>query len=136
MFLRIVAAIALVGLLVVGGITAYNAGVSEGIAEAARAAAAAGEEAPVVVPPYAYGYGWGHWGGFGFFGILFWIFGIFLFFALLRAAFGWGRWGGGNGPRGGWGDRRERLAEFHRELHRDTDAPSAPSGSASGASTG
>ena len=122
-FARFVGTLLLVGLIAVVGIGVYNAGVSEGLAEAARAAAASGEDPAVVVPPYiggygGYGYGWG--GGFGFFGFLFFIFGIFLVFALLRAAFGWGRWGGPRGPGGsGWdAERRRRLEEVHRDLHR------------------
>jgi hypothetical protein len=124
-------AVTLVVLVLAGiGIGVYNAGVSQGIAEAARAAQAAGNDAAVVVPPYAgpYGYGWGwHGGGFGFFGILFGIFFLFLLFGLVRAAFGWGRWnGGGRGGPGGWGGgREERIAEYHRELHKRDSEPSA-----------
>ena len=124
---RVLAVVALVALVAVIGTSVYQAGVSEGVAEAARVATASGDPAPVVYPYGHYGYGWGHGGwGFGFFGIFFWILGFFLIFALLRAAFGWGRWGGG-GPSGrGW-DRGERIAEMHRELHRRDDTPS-PSG--------
>ena len=125
--LGVLAVIALVGLVAVIGTSVYNAGVSQGIAEAANAAAASGD--PVVVyPPYVgghYGYGNGGW-GFGFFGIFFWILGFFLIFGLLRAAFGWGRWGGGGPGRGGWESRQERISELHRELHRREDqAPPA-----------
>ena len=125
--LGVLAVIALVGLVAVIGTSVYNAGVSQGIAEAANAAAASGD--PVVVyPPYVgghYGYGNGGW-GFGFFGIFFWILGFFLIFGLLRAAFGWGRWGGGGPGRGGWESRQERMSELHRELHRREDqAPPA-----------
>lgn len=130
-FFGVLAVLVLVAVLAGIGVTAYNAGVSEGVAEAARAAQAAGDTPAVVVPPYAgphYGYGWG--GGFGFFGILFWILGFFLIVGLLRAAFGWGRWGGG-GPggsgRGGW-NRDERIAEMHRELHKRDDQPEASAG--------
>ena len=128
-FLRVLAVVALVAVLAGIGIGIYNAGVNEGLTQAAIAAQAAGEDPAVVVPPYAgpyrYGYGW-HGGGFGFFGFLFAILGIFLLFGLLRAAFGWGRWngGGGRGP-GGWGGgREERIAEYHRELHRRDTEPS------------
>jgi hypothetical protein len=129
-FLRVVAVLALVAVLAGIGIGIYNAGVNEGLTQAAIAAQAAGEDPAVVVPPYAgpYGYGWGHWGGgFGFFGFLFAIFAIFLLFGLLRAAFGWGRWnGGGRGGPGGWGGgREERIAEYHRELHKRDVEPSA-----------
>lgn len=129
-FLRVVAVIALVAVLAGIGVSVYNAGVNEGLSQAAIAAQAAGEDPAVVIPPYAgpYGYGWGgHWGGggFGFFGFLFAILGIFLLFGLLRAAFGWGRWnGGGRGGPGGWGGREERIAEYHRELHKRDTEPS------------
>ena len=131
-FLRVVAVLALVAVLAGIGVSVYNAGVNEGLTEAARAAQAAGEDPAVVLPPYAgpygYGYGWGHgWGGpgFGFFGFLFAILGIFLLFGLLRAAFGGGRWGGGGrGGPGVWGAREERIAEYHRELHKRDTEPS------------
>lgn len=116
------------------GAAVYNAGVTAGLAEAAQQAAASGD--PVTVP-YAYGYGpyWhGPFGfGFGFFGIFFLILGIFLVIGLVRAAFGWGRWNGPRGPRGpggpgGWGgDRRDRVEEWHRELHRRDSGETQPS---------
>ena len=130
-FLRVVAVIVFVALLAGIGVSVYNAGVNEGLTQAAIAAQAAGDDPAVVIPPYAgpYGYGWGHWGGggFGFFGFLFVILGFFLFFGLLRAAFGWGRWnGGGRGGPGGWGGgREERIADYHRELHKRDAEPSA-----------
>jgi hypothetical protein len=84
---------------------------------------------PVVVAPYPYWHG-----GFGFFGIFFWIIGFFLVIGLLRAAFGRGRhlgrggWGGSGGGKWGhydgrqggprFGGREDRIAEWHRELHR------------------
>ncbi len=130
-FLRFLAAIVFVALLAGIGVSVYNAGVSEGLTQAAIAAQAAGDDPAVVIPPYAgpYGYGWGHWGGggFGFFGFLFLILGFFLFIGLLRAIFGWGRWnGGGRGGPGGWGGgREERIADYHRELHKRDAEPSA-----------
>jgi hypothetical protein len=129
-FGRVLGVILFVAVLAGIGIGVYNAGVNEGLAQAAIAAQAAGDDPAVVIPPYAgpygYGYGW-HGGGFGFFGILFGILVLFLLFGLIRAAFGWGRWnGGGRGP-GGWGGggREERIAEYHRELHRRDVEPSA-----------
>lgn len=131
-FFGVLAMIVLVAIVAGIGIGIYNAGVSEGVAEAARAAQAAGGDPAVVLPPYAgggygpdYGYHWGG-GGPGFFGILFGILAIFLIFGLIRAAFGWGRHGGGRGP-GGWESRNERIAEMHRELHKG-DEPNAPAG--------
>lgn len=125
---RVVAVLALVALVAVIGTSVYNAGVSEGLAEAARAAVTSGEAAPVVYPPYIGDrYGWGYGGGPGFFGIFFAILGFFLIFGLLRAAFGWGRWGGGGPGRGGW-QRDDRIAEMHRELHRREDQPQGSAG--------
>ncbi len=127
-FFGVFIAIVLVAMIAGIGIGAYNAGVNEGIAEAARAAQAAGDTPAVVYPPYVghYGYGWG--GGFGFFGILFWILGFFLILGIIRAAFGGHRWGGGGrGPGSGWDARRERMEEYHRELHRRDE----PQGSSS-----
>jgi hypothetical protein len=101
-FFRVVLALLAVALLVGIGAGVYNAGVSEGLAEAARQAVASGD--PV---PQAYAYG-PYWHG-PFHG------------GLVRAAFGWGRWRGGPGGPGGpngWGGRRERMEELHRELHR------------------
>jgi hypothetical protein len=118
-FFRVLAALALVALAIGIGAGVYNAGVTAGLAEAAQQAAASGD--PVQVNPYAYGWGgpYAHgpfgW-GLGFFGFLFVIFMVFLVFGLARAAFGGGH-RGGPGP-GGWGDRRDRIEEWHRELHR------------------
>lgn len=121
---------AIVVLVLAGiGIGIYNAGVSQGIAQAATL-----PEGTTVVAPvgYGYGYGWGHPGffGFGFLWILFPIFFFLLLFGLARAAFGGGRrwggpgWGGpGWGPRGGYGpngwheERERRMAEYHQRLH-------------------
>jgi hypothetical protein len=135
---RVLAVLLVVGLLAGVGISVYNAGVDQGLAQNVTATASG---APAVV--YGYPGYYGHWGfGFGFFGIFFWILGIFLIFALLRAAFGWGRWGrgrwGGYGP-GGYGGygggksghhedpRRAMLDEWHRDAH--GSGGSAPSGS-------
>lgn len=122
--LRVLAAIVLVVALGSIGIGIYNAGVSEGVAEAARAAQAAGEADAVVFPPYVGGYGHGYGvGGFGFFGLLFGILFLLLVFGLARAAFGWGRGARYRGPGAGWGGRDERIAEMHRELHRRDGEP-------------
>jgi hypothetical protein len=134
-FVRALAGVLLIAVLVGIGIGVYNAGVSEGVTEAARAVQAAGEDPAIVYPPYVggpwapgYGYGW-NGGGFGFFGFLFAILFLFLIFGLIRAAFGWGHRGGrGDGPgHPGWGGREERMAEYHRELHRREDGPQASS---------
>ena len=129
-FLR-VTLVVLAVLAVIGiGAGVYQAGLSQGFAEAARQAAENGDQ--VVRPEYLgygwHGYGFGH--GVGFFGIIFWILGILLIIGLVRAAFGWGRWGGPGGP-GGWGPggRREHFEEIHREMHRRE----APNGERAGA---
>lgn len=110
---RVVVGLAIVGLLIGGGITLYNAGVTAGISEAARVATASGDPLPGGYPypgPYiGHGWGYGGGGGFGLFGIVFWILGFFLIFGLIRAAFGGGRWGG---PRGGG-----RFEDWHRRAH-------------------
>lgn len=111
------------------GFAAYNAGVSQGLAESARfaaAAPAAGAAPAVPYPyPYPYPYAWRRpWGfGFGFFPFFF----ILLCFFLLRRAF-WGpRWGGhyyrdGVPP---------RFEEWHRRAHaRDAQPGSAAAPSA------
>ena len=100
-------AIAIVAILLFGGVAgvAYEAGLAAAGAGAAAAGAA----------PAAYPYYW-HPGffGFGFFGFLFPLLFLFLIFGLARAAFGWGRWGGhGYGRYGG----PRMIDEWHRELH-------------------
>lgn len=118
--MRFVAFLLVVAIAIGIGVAVYNAGVTAGIDEAARLAAASGD--PLPVPPYGYGYGGPYWhgpGGFGFFGFVFLILGFLLILGLLRAAIGIGRWHGPRGGgHGGWGDRRERMEELHRELHR------------------
>ena len=125
--LGVLGVIALVALVAFMGQSVYNAGVSQGLADAAISAAASGDPVPVVVAPYGGHYGYGY-GGPGIFGIFFWILGFFLIFGLLRAAFGWGRWGGGGPGRGGWESRQERMSELHRELHRREDQASGSAG--------
>ena len=133
--MRIIAAIVLVAVLAVGGgiiaTTAYQAGVSTAVTQAAADGATVVN--PVVVP--AYGYGWHPFGfGFGFFGFLFTLFFLFIVFALIRAIVwgGRGRRGGWGGP--GWGGpgwdpdaRRDHFAskfhgtfeDWHRQAHGD-----------------
>jgi hypothetical protein len=125
--LGVLGVIALVALVAFMGQSVYNAGVSQGLADAAISAAASGDPVPVVVAPYGGHYGYGY-GGPGIFGIFFWILGFFLIFGLLRAAFGWGRWGGGGPGRRGWESRQERMSELHRELHRREDQASGSAG--------
>ena len=146
---RTFAAVLLVIFLAIGGVflgvSAYNPGVTAGLAQ--NLAESGGDV--VVTPGYAtapyvgWGYGWGH-GGFGFFGFLFGLLFLFLILGLIRAAFGWGRgWG-----RGGWGpggpgrhDRHgydawtDRVREVHDELHR-SGGQSGPSPSGDAPSRG
>jgi phosphotransferase system glucose/maltose/N-acetylglucosamine-specific IIC component len=119
-FMRVLAVLVLVALVIGIGTAIYNQGMTAGVAEAARVAAASGD--PVPVNPYGYGWGGapyahGPFGsGFGaIFGILFAAFAIVLIVGLVRLAFG--GWRGGPGA-GGWGGRGHRVEEWHRELHR------------------
>lgn len=126
-FVRVLATLLVVAILVGIGTAVYNAGVTAGLAEQLQQAAASGD---AVVAPYPYGYGYGpYWHGPGFFGVIFGILGIFLLIGLVRAAFGGGRGGGrGHGGPGGWGDRQGRMAELHRELHRRESTEERPAG--------
>ena len=96
---RVLAAILLVAVLVLGGgiiaTTAYQAGVSTAVT--ATTAAPGTVVAPVVVPAYGWGWGWHPW--FGFFGFFIGLFFLFCIFGLIRAIV----WRGGPGRRGGWG---------------------------------
>jgi hypothetical protein len=128
-FIRLLAALALIGVLVVIGVGVYDAGVGAGLAQGGAAAATG---APTVVYPGPYvGHAWGWGPGFGIFGIFFWILGILLIFALIRAAFGFGR-GGHGGWRGSYrryGDPRDHLEDWHRRAHESGAGPASPSGS-------
>jgi hypothetical protein len=101
---------------VVVGVTAYNAGVSRGLAMNAVAAAGSQGAAPLMVYPYGWYRPWGF--GFGFFG-------PFLFFALwfllLRGLF-WGRWR----RRWTYDGVPARFEEWHRRAHEQMNAGSPP----------
>ena len=138
---RIIPAILLVAVLAIGGGLLVNAAYDAGVHTAVTTAVDNGAQvAPVVVPPYAYGngygYGWHPFGwGFSIFGLLFGLFFLFIIFGLIRAIFwgghrGWGPggWGGGPGHRGhGWDARYDRnpwierfgpsFEEWHRQAH-------------------
>jgi hypothetical protein len=125
---RTVALVLLLVVLAGVGVSLYNAGVSAGVSQQLQQVVQDGQT--VTVAPYPYGPYWHGGFGFGFFGIIFWIFGILLIIGLIRAAFGWGRGGrGGHGGPGGWArggywygrsgwSGGERVADWHRELHR------------------
>lgn len=130
-FVRVLAALVLIGVLVAIGVGVYNAGVSAGLAT--TVAAPSGAAVAYYPGPYVHGWGWGP--GWGFFGIFFWILGIFLIFGLLRAIFGWGRWSG-RGYRdwdhrpNGYGGPQGRFEEWHRRLHEPDSASGSQPGSA------
>jgi hypothetical protein len=103
---RVLLVVVLVGAAIGIGVTAYDAGVSTGLAQTGQAVGAVGG---YPVAPYI-GYGWGFGHGFGFFGFFGMLLFIFLVFALIRAAIGGRRgWGGPGawGP-GHHGDRDNR----------------------------
>ena len=115
--LRVVALLVVLAVAIGIGTAVYNAGVTAGLTEAALQAAASGDPAPVIRDAYGYGWAGPYAHGPGFFGIIFWILGILLIIGLVRAAVG-GGWGSPRGP-GGWGGgRRERIEDWHREMHR------------------
>jgi hypothetical protein len=125
---QIILAVVVVAGIAFFGIGAYNAGVTQGLAQGGNVVVNPGA---YIGGPYVGGWGYGWHGGFSFFGFLGTLFFIFLLFGLLRAAFGrgrgWGpgRWGGPGGP-GGW-DRHDprgwegRAKEIHDEWHRTHD---------------
>jgi hypothetical protein len=136
---RTIASILVVLLVVAGavglGISAYNAGVSAGLAQTGTVVV----RPEVAVGPYlGWGYGVGH--GLGFFGFLGGLLFLFLVFALIRAALGGGRRGWG-GPGGGWGggprhDHRnaweDRARDIHDQWHREHGS-TGPTGRTDGA---
>jgi hypothetical protein len=124
----ILLAVVLIGVGITVGVTAYNAGVSAGLAQTGQVVVTTGGEPVGTVAPYVgWGWGWGH--GFGFFGFLGFFLFLILLFALFRAAFGFrrgwgGPWGGSWGQRGPNGDWRmnaweDRMREAHDALHRE-----------------
>jgi hypothetical protein len=133
----------LVAIVLAGiGVTVYNAGLQQGIAQSANV--------PAGTVPYAY-YGWHGWDG-GIFGLFFPILFLFILFGIARAAFGhrrgWGhgygygpgRWGYGpwmgSGPSAtGSGDPREQwVADMHRRLHEaEATSPTGPGSSGTNA---
>jgi hypothetical protein len=131
---RFLIAIAIVAVLALGGgliaVTAYQAGLSTAVVAGGVAGTATDGAVvtPVVVPPGAYGWGWGP--GFGFFGFLGFLLFLFLLFGLLRALFwrgpGRGRgWGPGGDHQHPWESRaRTTFTEWHREAHATDQPPS------------
>ena len=125
---RILFIVVLVGVAVGIGVTAYDAGLTTGLAQSGHVVVAPGGYA---VAPYV-GYGWGFGRGFGFFGFFGVLLFLFLIFALVRAAFGGRRgWSGSHhhDERGGWRGSpwESRAREVHDEWHRGpSDAADRP----------
>jgi len=151
---RLIPALLLVALLVIGGgiiaNTAYQAGVNTAVTTAAA------DGATVIAPAYGLGYGMGYgmgygWHpfgfGFGIFGLLFGLFFLFIVFGLIRAIFwggrrGWGpgRWGGPGGwsgpgqpgdhshyERNPWIERfGPSFEEWHRHAHEGQSSNEPP----------
>jgi hypothetical protein len=136
---RIVPAILLVTLLVIGGGLIANTAYQAGLNTAVTTAVADGGTVVAPVPAYGWGYGMGYgWHPFGFgigiFGLLFGLFFLFLIFGLIRAVFWGGRRGWGSGGWGGpghhGGDSRfernpwiERFGPSFEEWHRHAHEP-------------
>jgi hypothetical protein len=123
---RILLVVVLVGGAIGIGVTAYDAGVTAGLAQSGQVVVTPG--AYPVAPYIGYGFGFGH--GFGFFGFFGTLLFLFLLFALVRAAFG-GRRHWGPGYRDGRGDWRgspweSRAREVHDEWHRGKSDDSGP----------
>jgi hypothetical protein len=129
---RILLVVVIVGAAIGIGVTAYDAGVTAGLAQSGQVVVTPGgyPVAPYVGYGWGFGHGFGFFGFFGFFGMLLF---LFLLFGLIRAAFGGRRgWGpGGPGPRhGDWRGSpwESRAREVHDEWHRgQTDGGDKPS---------
>ncbi|HEY6678634.1 MAG TPA: hypothetical protein VI411_06995 [Actinomycetota bacterium] len=113
--------IAVLLLVILGGIaigvTAYNAGVSHGLAEATTD----GQVVRVVGP------------GYGFFPFGLFLFPLFFFgfFALARLSWGqrWGGHGHGFSAGGSWGtEGPKRFEEWHRRQHEQGEGDHTPAG--------
>jgi hypothetical protein len=143
---RIVPAILLVAVLVIGGGILVNTAYQAGLNTAVTTAAADGATVVTTFPAYGWGYGMGYgWHpfgvGFGIFGLLFFLFFLFIVFGLIRAIFwggrrGWGPggWGGPNGPgdrsryeRHPWMERfGPSFEEWHRHAHEAESSTEPP----------
>lgn len=115
--LRLIGALLLVGLMIGGGVLAYQAGVAHGVAQAPEVAQALSEavEEGGALPLPAYGIGRGypayamrpHGGFFPFAGVIGFVLFILLFFGLLRLVF-FRHWVWHSGPMHGRGPWRGR----------------------------
>jgi hypothetical protein len=124
---RIVLGILLAIVLIAGavglGLTAYNYGVAQGLADSGRLGVEGWRGMPFV-PFMHYGWGFRPFGfGFGFLGCLFPLFFFLLLFLLIRGLFwrpwGWrGGWGGPWGHGGKWeGHVPPAFEEWHKRAH-------------------
>ncbi|MBI5563555.1 MAG: hypothetical protein HY870_01580 [Chloroflexi bacterium] len=120
-FLQVMMALVLIGVVVGLGAGVYNAGVASGLAASGQVALPDGANG--VVAPYAY-YGlhrpFGY--GFGIFGLIFPLLFFCLIFGALRGLFfgGWrrGPWGHGPWNQGEWDKNVPPMVqEWHRKLH-------------------
>ncbi len=117
---RTFAAIALIVVILIGGgivaTTAYQAGLSTAVTQAAADGATVVN--PVVVPAYGYGWGWGPGFGGGFFAFIGTLIILFIVFGLIRALIwgGRGHRGGGHWGGPGW-DPDARRAHFESRFH-------------------
>lgn len=124
-FFRVLAALLLVVVVIGIGTAIYNQGVTAGMAESAQQATASGEAAPANPGWWDRDGAYIHGPAGAGFGILAFVFGtvftlllIVVTVGLARIAFGGWRGGGpGSGP-GGWSSRRDRVEEWHRDMHR------------------
>ena len=116
-FLGLLTALLLVGVLFGAGSAIYNQGVTAGInaaADGGEGVVRADGDGPYIGGPIAFGVG-------QLIGLLFSVLLVVIIVGLARAAFGIGRHGNGGGHgwrHDGWGDRRDRIEEWHREMHR------------------
>ncbi|PYQ97699.1 MAG: hypothetical protein DMF96_13685 [Acidobacteria bacterium] len=97
----------MVAMLAAAGLYTYNLGVSHGIAESGRVAAAPGTGVPVVIWPGPWGFGFGFFPFFPFLFILFWLF-------VARGLFWRGAW---RGRVHGCGGVAPELDAWHRRAH-------------------
>lgn len=131
-WLALLAALLLFGLVAGVGVMAYNAGVMHGMLTASVTAPPTAEGAPSAAPfyaPYMFRPSFGF--GFGWLWCLAPLFWVFFLFILLRLLFGRPRWHGGWGRMYGkaWdptqGDIPPHLQALHRKLHEQEETPAA-----------
>ena len=134
-------------ILVGGGIVAtvaYQAGIQANVTTVPVTTDGATTVTPVVVQPYAYGWGFGHSPFSWVFGLFAFLLFLFIVFAIIRALTVRGRGGpGGWGGPGYWGGRygnhepgshpfesraRQHFEDWHRSAHGEPPATTGSSG--------